>query len=406
MWALRTSTSLKADDYRQKATEAHLRGSIEAFLPTIEFQQQKILDSNYVYSPDLPASTGPSSFGTREPDQFGFQATLPIFDGFKRYNNYRAASLGVEAGRYLSANARQQVMLDAAEAYLAVVRDRAIVGYRAQQVANIARMTDLTTRQYQLRDSTQTDVAQSDSRLFAAKAGLEAAKADLQGSEIEFVRVTGMSATRFGQVRTPDALIPATRDEMRQALASDNPQLIAARLDAKAAKYNAEAVKAEVLPTVNLIASHGQENNLTPLTPKITDTTIKLQIRIPLYEPGALSHINEASALAMQKRFDTIDAEQRTLASADQLYVTRQSLIREAQKASERVAAMRRAVHGYRVEQDAGYRTIIDVLNAVNELAEAEVFQAQVAYTRDKSTYMLAAALARLDARGTVVAGR
>jgi hypothetical protein len=36
-------------------------------------------------------------------------------------------------------------------------------------------------------------------------------------------------------------------------------------------------------------------------------------------------------------------------------------------------------------------------LNAVNELTEAQVFVAQMAYTRDKATFMLAAALGRLD---------
>ena len=51
---------------------------------------------------------------------------------------------------------------------------------------------------------------------------------------------------------------------------------------------------------------------------------------------------------------------------------------------------------GYRIEQAAGYRTILDTLNALNELTEAEVFAAQMAYTRDRSTYMLAASLGRL----------
>jgi outer membrane protein TolC len=391
MWALRTSTSLKSDDLRQTATEAHMRGSIEAFLPTIEWQQQSILNSHYVYSPDLPSSSGPSSFGTREPDQFGIQATLPLFDGFKRYNTYRAAALGVEAGKYLSINARQQVMLDAAEAYLAVLRDRAIVGYRRSQVDSIARIADMTSHRYALRDSTQTDVALADSRLIAARAGLEAAKADLASSEIDFVRVTGMTAGRFAAPRTPDG---------------DNPQLIAARIDAKAAKFTAEAAKSEVLPTVNLVASHSQANGTSALTPRVTDTTIKLQLRIPLYQPGAYSHIAEASALARQKTYDVIDAQMKTVASADQLFVTRQSLIRQSNEAAARVNAMRRAVNGYRIEQDAGYRTIVDVLNALSELAEAQVFEAQIAFTRDKSTYMIAAALARLDAGGMMVAGR
>jgi outer membrane protein TolC len=404
-WALRTSTSLQSDDYRQQATEARLRGSIEAFLPTVEWQQQTVLNSHIVYSPDLPSSGGPNSFASREPDQFGIQATLPLFDGFRRYNTYRAAALSVEAGRFLAVNARQQVMLDAATAYLAVERDEAIVTFRKAQVDNIARILTMTEKRFETRDSTQTDVALAQSRVLAARAALEAARADLASSQIEFVRITGVTAGHFVSGPAPDGIIPRTREEMRAVLVNDNPQLLAARLDVKAAKFTAEATKAELLPTVNLVASHGQANDTTPLTPKITDTTIKLQIRIPIYQPGAYSHINEASALAMQRRFDEADTEAKTAASADQLYQTRLSLIREAASANARVNAMRRAVAGYRVEQAAGYRTLVDVLNALNELADAQVFQAEVAYTRDKSTYMLGAALARLQP-AMIVAGR
>jgi outer membrane protein len=395
-WALRTDTSLKSDIWRQKATEARLRGSIEAFLPTVEYQQQTILNSHLVYSPTMPVLPN-DSFARREPDQYGVQATLPLFDGFRRYNTYQAAKLAVEAGRFVTRNARQQVMLDAATAYLAVVRDRAIASYRSEQLASIQRMKTMTEKRYELRDNTMTDVALAQSRVEGARIALEAAKSDLASSETEFRRITGNAPGRFAVPRAPDSVLPRSREELRIVLIAENPQLAAARLDAKAAKYQAEAAKSELLPTVNLVGSYGQADHQTPFTPKIDDTTIKLQVRIPLYQPGAYSHIEEAKALAIQKNYDVIDGEKKTVSNAESLFDTRRSLIRQTAEASARVAAMRKAVAGYRIEQDAGYRTIVDTLNAVNELTEAQVFVAQMAYTRDKATFMLAAALGRLD---------
>jgi outer membrane protein TolC len=398
-WALRTDTNLKADHYRQKAVEARLRGSIEAFLPTIEYQQQTILNSHLVYSPSMPvpaAGEGTDTFARREPDQYGLQATLPLFDGFRRYNTYQAAKLAVESGHFVTQNARQQTMLDAATAYLAVVRDRAIVAFRQRQVDAIAQTEAMTEKRYELRDTTATDVSIAQSRVNAARLALEAARSDLASSSTEFTRITGQVAGRFTPPQAPDTLLPRSRDELRAALLAENPQLAAARLDAKAAKYQAEAVKSEFLPTVNLIASHGQAENSTPFTPKITDTTIKLQVRIPLYQPGAYSHIEEAKAIAIQKNYEVIDGERKSVTQAESLFDTRRSLIRQTAKAGARVAAMRKAVAGYRIEQAAGYRTILDTLNALNELTEAEVFAAQMAYTRDRSTYMLAASLGRL----------
>lgn len=395
-WALRTDTSLKSDTWRQKATEARLRGSIEAFLPTVEYQQQTIINSHLVYSPTMPVLPN-DSFARREPDQYGVQATLPLFDGFKRYNTYQAAKLAVEAGRFVTRNARQQVMLDAATAYLAVARDRAIVAYRAQQLAAVERTRTMTEKRYELRDNTMTDVSLAQSRVEGARIALEAAKSDLASSETEFRRITGNTPGRFTVPRAPDGVLPRSREELRLALLSENPQLAAARLDAKAAKYQAEAVKSELLPTVNLVGSYGQADHQTPYTPKINDSTIKLQVRIPLYQPGAYSHIEEAKALAIQKNYDVIDGEKKTVSNAESLFDTRRSLIRQTAEAEARVSAMRKAVAGYRIEQDAGYRTIVDTLNALNELTEAQVFVAQMAYTRDKATFMLAAALGRLD---------
>lgn len=395
-WALRTDTSLKSDIWRQKATEARLRGSIEAFLPTIEYQQQTIINSHLVYSPTMPVLPN-DSFARREPDQYGVQATLPLFDGFRRYNTYQAARLAVEAGHFITRNARQQVMLDAATAYLAVVRDRTIVAYRSEQLAAIERMKTMTEKRYELRDNTMTDVSLAQSRVEGARIALEAARSDLASSETEFRRITGNAPGRFTVPRAPDSVLPRSREELRTALIAENPQLAAARLDAKAAKYQAEAVKSELLPTVNLVGSYGQADHQTPFTPKINDSTIKLQVRIPLYQPGAYSHIEEAKALAIQKNYDVIDGERKTVSSAESLFDTRRSLIRQTAEASARVSAMRKAVAGYRIEQDAGYRTIVDTLNALNELTEAQVFVAQMAYTRDKATFMLAAALGRLD---------
>ena len=118
-WALRSSFLVQADNERQVATEARLRGSIDAFLPTVSWVQERILSSNISYTPDftIPDSNGLDTVARREPNLSGIQASLPLFDGFRRYNTYRSARLGVDAGRYLQLDKRQQTYLDAATAY-------------------------------------------------------------------------------------------------------------------------------------------------------------------------------------------------------------------------------------------------------------------------------------------------
>ena len=64
------------------------------------------MSSKISYSPDVSVldANGANTTATREPNGYGVQASLPLFDGFKRYNNLRAAQINVDAGRALQLN--------------------------------------------------------------------------------------------------------------------------------------------------------------------------------------------------------------------------------------------------------------------------------------------------------------
>src|ERR1700750_794855 len=50
-WALRSSFSVQADNERQAASEARLRGSIDAFMPTVGYVQEHVVVSENSYTP-------------------------------------------------------------------------------------------------------------------------------------------------------------------------------------------------------------------------------------------------------------------------------------------------------------------------------------------------------------------
>lgn len=397
-WALRSSFSVQADNQRQVATEARLRGSIDAFMPTVSWIQEQILSSHISYTPDftIPDSNGLDTVARREPNLSGIQASLPLFDGFRRYNNYRAARLGVDAGRYLQLDKRQQTYLDAATAYLAIVRDRKIVALRKQQVAGIAQIAERTKVRLSMQEATLTDVDIARSRLIAAQGAVDQAAADLQADEIEYTRITGNRPGDMPEPRVPNDCVPASVEQLTQALVANNPKLLAARLGAVAAGYDAEAKFGDVLPQVNLVASSIEQSDISAALNKFRDNTVKVQMRVPIYEPGAFPRIHEAAALARQKSWETADSQKQDIASATSLYARHQSTIALIGRASARVKTMQRAVEGYRIERTAGFRTVVDILNAQNELTEAEIARVTLEFTRDTQVFSVAALLARL----------
>jgi outer membrane protein len=401
-WALRSSFSVQADNERQAATEARLRGSIDAFMPTVAYVREDVLSSKISYTPDymIPDSTGLDTVPRREPNVSGFQASLSLFDGFKRYNNYRSARIAVDAGKYLQVDKRQQTYLDAATAYLAIIRDRRMLALRRQQVVRIGQIGEQTKTRQSLQQATLTDVDIAQSRLIAANAAVQQATADLQASEIEYLRITGVRPGATPEPRVPIECIPASAEAFEQALIKDNPKLAASRLGAVAAGYDADAKFADLMPQVNLLASSVEQSDISAALYKYRDNTVKIQMRMPLYEPGAFPRIHEAAALARQASWETADNQKRSVAAGASLYVRYRSTLALIGRADARVKAMQRAVDGYRVEREAGFRTIIDILNAQNELTDAEMARVNLQFERDNQVFSIAASLARLGPAG------
>lgn len=405
--ALRSSLTIRADDARQEAVRNAVWGSVDAFMPSAAWIREDVLHSKITYSPDIPVVPGGlDTYAREEPDIHGFQVTLPLFDGLRRVNGYRAQRNLFDAGVQTQVGVRQQVLLDAAVASLAVVRDRRVIDLRRAYLKDLTTISRQIEARFAVRDATLTDVALAHSRMLEGQAQLDQSVSDLTTSSIAFSRISGLPPGELGPIRVPDDQVPATPQALHALLLDLNPKLRAARLQATAAQDTARATRSAVLPQLNLFMQHVQEHDVTPSQKHIKDTTVKLQLRVPLYEPGAFPRIGQSAAEATQKVFEVLDGERQADADAQSLFFQRLSIIGQIATASKRIAAVQQAVAGYKVELAAGYRTIVDTLNARAELTGARIALLNLDFERDKATFSLASALARLGAAPVAVARR
>ncbi|GJE14233.1 TolC family protein [Methylobacterium longum] len=404
--ALVESFALRAEDARQDATEARLRGAQDAFMPTVWALADAPLSSRIRYSPELaPTILGLDATPRSAPYQLGIVADLPVFDGFRRLNTLRAADAEVQAGRAAVVGKRQQVLLETALAVLSVMRDGQIVRFREAQCAAIGRILETTQRQRAVGDATRTDVALAQSRLQAAEAGRDRARAELTVSRAAVVRLTGLEPEQVAAPRLPGSL-PRTADLYAAQVRDANPALVAARLDAHSTTARARAAGADLLPTVNLQFTRVAQYGYSAALDRITDTTTRLLARIPIYEPGAFPRVAEASALARQRGYEVQDAERETLSTAHANFLRYKIVSDQATRLVARVEALRQSVRGFEIERGAGFRTILDELNLRAELGDAESGAAAVATERDALSLALAAAAGLLDVDRPGAAGR
>ena len=315
----------------------------------------------------------------------GVDLAYPLFNGGAVRNSVRAAETRVEAGRATLRAVEGDVFTQAVGAYMDVIRDRAIVELNANNVKVLETNLEATRDRFQIGDLTRTDVAQSEARLQLGRAQLATAQGNATASEATYRQVIGHQP---GQLAPPPPLppLPKTSDEaVRIALAS-NPDLLSVQRQAVAAGYDVNVARAGRLPTVSGVASGDYINQVTGGTNGLsrsgTATSVGINATVPLFQGGLPSaRIRQAQAQQGQLFETLVGTERAVVQSTRAAFANYEAAQKEIQAQKVAVSANELALEGTRAEQSVGTRTIIEVLNAEQELLNSQV--ALVSATRD-----------------------
>ncbi len=308
----------------------------------------------------------------------GLDVNLPLFAGGRIRNSLGAARARVEAGRASLKAVEGDVFAEAVEAYMDVLRDRAVLDLNQNQVRVLTENLRATRKLFDAGDLTRTDIAQSQARLSSASAQLALAQSRLSVSEESYLRTVG---------RRPDGLspppplppLPATASEAARIAIARNPRLTAALQQARAAGLDVRVAFANRLPSLAGVLG-GDYINYINDEPGIgipragVQTSVGLTTRIPLYQGGApAARIRQARAAEGQLLEQTIATERTVVASARSAFVSYQAALRAIGSNEDAVSANELALRGTRAERSVGSRTVIEVLNAEQELLQAQV---------------------------------
>lgn len=296
--------------------------------------------------------------------------TQPLFT----FGRLRAGEDGARAqiafARASLRSAEQQTLFSAISAYAGVLRDRAAVGIAADNVNLLAREFGDTGERFRVRESTATDLQQVQSRLELGRAQLLAAQRSAASSDAAFLRFVGGPP---GELAQPNPLaIPARTLEDAYAYAdAHNPVLASAYARERVSRAQLEAARADLLPRIDLQgrATYGTIN------PNINDLQ-QTELRGAVTISGTLDNglraarIGEAKA-ANDADWRLIDAALREnraeLADAWNEWRTQTAAIERLRIA---VGAARQAVEGGLLQERAGLRTTIEVLELARDLLQ------------------------------------
>jgi len=334
-----------------------------------------------------------------------------LFRGFRTVNSVRAADSQVLAERERLRNAEQQVLLNAVIAYMDVVRDEAVLRLNQNQVEVLQRQLEANRDRFEVGELTRTDVAQSEARLSLAISNRTAAEAALTASREAYRRVVGQLPGALDASPEIPPLPPTAEEAIAIAL-EQSPVLLAARYDEQAQRYNVAVNKGAVLPSVNASAgvtwrqngfNRTQIGNTIPTAVNgdrdQTIATVGATLTVPLYQSGSeYAAVRRAQQIQSQRVLQIASAERSVTESAQNAWEQLRTARSTIQSATEAVRANEIALEGVTQEQEVGSRTILDVLDAQQELLNARVQLVQAQRDQYVAAYTLLASMGRLTA--------
>jgi TolC family type I secretion outer membrane protein len=331
------------------------------------------------------------------PRSYGVAIRQPIFEGFGTVAATAQAENLVRAGRFRLLDTEQFVLLDAVTAYMAVVRDEAVLQLNVNNEKVLAAELEATRDRFEAGELTRTDVAQSEARLQGATASRIQAEGQLTASRATYRQVIGEEPVDL-EMPAIELELPASRDEAL-ALSDNAPIVRAAKFEERAAKDDIDVQFSDLLPTVAIEGAYERQEDLGIEDGEADVGSIIGQVIVPLYQAGEPdSRVRQSKQRYMQARRLTSEARRAADREAVTAWQALETTIAQTQSFVEQVRANELALEGVRQEQEVGARTILDILDAEQETLNSRV--SLVASETDKvvASYRLLAAIGALTA--------
>ena len=395
--AYQNNPQLNAERARQRATDETVPQALSGYRPQVTATAD--VGAQFIET-RTGGPLGGTLRGSTVPRGVGVTATQTIFNGLRTGNQTRAAESQVFSGREGLRVMEQQILLDAATAYMNVLRDTAILDLQRRNVEVLEEQLRQTRDRFNVGEVTRTDVAQAESRLAAARSQALQAESNLVTSRAIFRRVIGIEPGKLSPGAPVDRLSPGTLAGSIAAGALENPAIASAMYGVDVQLLQVKIAEGALYPTIVVQANAQQRWDPSPTTVSTFTASVFGQMAIPIYQGGGeYSLIRQSKETLAQQRLTLELTRDQIRSLVVQSWGQLVAAKAQIQAAQAQVTAAEIALNGVREEARVGQRTTLDVLNAQQELVNARVALVTAQRDRVVASYALLQAVGRLSAQ-------
>ena len=302
-------------------------------------------------------------------------------------------------------NTEQTTLQTAIQVHTEILKNEAIVNYREQNEEAYKKIQEFSQARFEVGLGSRTDVEAAKGEYESAKADLERALGDLDIAKAAYTRQIGSPP---GNLAAANIIVPLPNkyEHILEIAKAHNPNILKARYALEAAQYVVDIQIADLLPTVDVEGTAGNNRGVNSFssggvgTSKSTNLGFQTIVNVPIYDKGLPnSRIRQAYQIVAQQKVNLVGAQRAVVVAArtawDNLITARETL--KGYLAS--VKAQELAVAGAYEEVSVGTKTIIDVLQIEERLINVQIQLATAQQALIVAGYQVLQAMGRLTAR-------
>jgi len=414
MSAYQSNPTILSERSKLRSTDELVPQALANWRPTVTVNGNATRSNTYEYIPGSGSSgtiqvgstngsgvavTPSGAVAIYNAETYGVTVTQPIFRGGQTVAQTRQAEAQVEAERAQLSITEQQVLLNVATAYLNLVQAQSVLQLSINNEQVLQRQLDSVEDRFRVGEVTRTDVAQAQSRLSAAHADRTQDEGNLRTARAAYVQYVGHLPDKVEYPATLPAL-PSDVQAAQALAAAQNPNIGNAQANYQAALEGIDLLAGQLLPQVSLTGTAERVVNFDGPSTLENFAQATLSVTIPIYQQGAeYSRLRAQKQTAGQTRA-TVDESRRDVEeSLSSAWESLQSSKARRASYNDQISSAKVALEGVTRENQVGSRTVLDVLNAEQELLQAQVNEVQAHHDEIVAAYQLLNATGQLTAQ-------
>ena len=368
--SLINNLEIKLEKNNSLVAKESVNQSISSYFPSI-ILQGSISESEVT---NVKSQSGILSSGyDLEPSSASITISQNIFNGFANYYSLIKSKTDLKSQNLIYENKKQEIILATLESYYNVIlAEKNFVSFKDNFTA-IKKRYNSAQAEFEAGILSKTDVAFAKTRMSAAKIALINSDINYEKAKNIFRDITGVEAKdlKFQSIKSKEIF---EKEQFIENVKSGSFAIRLATLDVKSKNASTGIARSSLLPKISLNASQTEYYDYSSTVDQFDNETINATVTWQIFNSGSsLSKVRQAEKFKNSSYINQLMVIRDTLNKANfshSQYVISSETVDAAKIALESAEF---AYNGTVIEQEVGERTLLDVLDARQQLLNSEI---------------------------------